>query len=399
MLQEIILSISSSERSKNIKPSPTLAVSAMAAKLRAEGKDIISLSAGEPDFDTPEYIKNAAIEALNKGQTKYTAVDGTPELKQAIVNKFQKENNLSYKNNQILVSCGAKHSLYNLFQAVLDPGDEIILPAPYWASYPDMAILAGAVPISISTTINENFKINAENLSEVISDRTKLLVLNSPSNPSGINYNGNELAAIAEVLLKHPNIAVVTDDIYEHIFWGSDKFANILNICPELYDRTVVVNGVSKAYSMTGWRIGYAAGPEEIIKQMKKIQSQSTSNPNSIAQAAAVSALNGKQDFIKECVNTFKDRHDFIINEMKKIDGIKIIESEGTFYTFPDMNNIINRMDKISNDIELAEFFLDHAKVAMVPGSAFGAPGCMRISFATSMESIKEGIKRIKDAL
>ena len=399
MLQEIILSISSSERSKNIKPSPTLAVSAMAAKLRAEGKDIISLSAGEPDFDTPEYIKNAAIEALNKGQTKYTAVDGTPELKQAIVNKFQKENNLSYKNNQILVSCGAKHSLYNLFQAVLDPGDEIILPAPYWASYPDMAILAGAVPISISTTINENFKINAENLSEVISDRTKLLVLNSPSNPSGTNYNGNELAAIADVLLKHPNIAVVTDDIYEHIFWGLDKFANILNVCPELYDRTVVVNGVSKAYSMTGWRIGYAAGPEEIIKQMKKIQSQSTSNPNSIAQAAAVSALNGKQDFIKECVNTFKDRHDFIINEMKKIDGIKIIESEGTFYTFPDMNNIINRIDKISNDIELAEFFLDHAKVAMVPGSAFGTPGCMRISFATSMENIREGVKRIKDAL
>ena len=351
MLQEIILSISSSERSKNIKPSPTLAVSAMAAKLRAEGKDIISLSAGEPDFDTPEYIKNAAIEALNKGQTKYTAVDGTPELKQAIVNKFQKENNLSYKNNQILVSCGAKHSLYNLFQAVLDPGDEIILPAPYWASYPDMAILAGAVPISISTTINENFKINAENLSEVISDRTKLLVLNSPSNPSGANYSRDELTAIAEVLLKYPNIAVVTDDIYEHIFWGSNKFANILNVCPELYDRTVVVNGVSKAYSMTGWRIGYAAGPEEIIKQMKKI------------------------------------------------DGIKIIESEGTFYTFPDMNNIINRMDKISNDIELAEFFLDHAKVAMVPGSAFGAPGCMRISFATSMESIKEGIKRIKDAL
>ena len=393
------MSIPLSERSKNIKPSPTLAVSARAAKLRDEGKDIISLSAGEPDFDTPEYVKNAAIEALNKGQTKYTAVDGTPELKQAIVNKFQRENNLEYKNNQILVSCGAKHSLYNLFQAALNPGDEIILPTPYWASYPDMAILAGAVPITITTTITENFKINAENLSEVISNKTKILILNSPSNPSGANYNKNELKAIAEVLLKYPDIAIVTDDIYEHIFWGSDKFANILNVCPELYDRTVVVNGVSKAYSMTGWRIGYAAGPEEIIKEMKKIQSQSTSNPNSIAQAASVSALNGKQDFIKECVNTFKERHDFIIKELKEIDGIKILESEGTFYTFPDMNNIINELQNISNDIELAEFFIEEAGVAMVPGSAFGTPGCMRISFATSMENIKEGTRRIKDIL
>ena len=393
------MSIPLSERSKNIKPSPTLAVSARAAKLRDEGKDIISLSAGEPDFDTPEYVKNAAIEALNKGQTKYTAVDGTPELKQAIVNKFQRENNLEYKNNQILVSCGAKHSLYNLFQAALNPGDEIILPTPYWASYPDMAILAGAVPITITTTITENFKINAENLSEVISNKTKILILNSPSNPSGANYNKNELKAIAEVLLKYPDIAIVTDDIYEHIFWGSDKFANILNVCPELYDRTVVVNGVSKAYSMTGWRIGYAAGPEEIIKEMKKIQSQSTSNPNSIAQAASVSALNGKQDFIKECVTTFKERHDFIIKELKEIDGIKILESEGTFYTFPDMNNIINKLQNISNDIELAEFFIEEAGVAMVPGSAFGTPGCMRISFATSMENIKEGTRRIKDIL
>ena len=393
------MSIFLSERSKSIKPSPTLAVSARAAKLRAEGKDIISLSAGEPDFDTPEYIKSAAIEALNKGQTKYTAVDGTPELKQAIVNKFQKENALEYKDSQIIVSCGAKHSLYNLFQATLNPGDEIILPAPYWASYPDMAILAGAVPITITTTITENFKINAENLSEVISDRTRMLVLNSPSNPSGASYSKNELAAIAKVVLKYPNILIVTDDIYEHIFWGSEKFVNIINVCPELYDRTIVVNGVSKAYSMTGWRIGYAAGPEEIIKEMKKIQSQSTSNPNSIAQAAAISALNGKQDFIKECVSIFKERHDFIINAMKEVDDVKIIGSEGTFYTFPDMNNVINKIHNISNDIELAKFFLDNAEVAMVPGSAFGAPGCMRISFAASMENITEGMKRIKNVL
>ena len=393
------MSTFSSERSKSIKPSPTLAVAARAAELRAEGRDIISLSAGEPDFDTPEYIKNAAINALNNGQTKYTAVDGTPELKQAIIDKFQRENNLEYKNNQILASCGAKHSLYNLFQATLNPGDEIILPAPYWASYPDMAILAGAVPIIITTTITENFKINVENLSQAISEKTRMIMLNSPSNPSGANYSNEELLEIGEILLKHPNIIVVTDDIYEHIFWGSERFANIINSCPELYNRTIIVNGVSKAYSMTGWRIGYAAGPEEIIREMKKIQSQSTSNPNSIAQAAAVSALNGKQDFIKECVNTFKERHDFTIKALKEIDGIEILESEGTFYTFPDMNNIINRLQNISNDIELAEFFIEEAGVAMVPGSAFGVPGCMRISFATNMENIKEGIRRIKDIL
>jgi len=393
------LSTFSSERSKSIKPSPTLAVSARAAELRAEGRDIISLSAGEPDFDTPEYIKNAAINALHNGQTKYTAVDGTPELKQAIVDKFQKENNLEYKNNQILASCGAKHSLYNLFQATLNPGDEIILTAPYWASYPDMAILAGAEPVVIRTTIAENFKINAENLSQAISEKTRMLVLNSPSNPSGANYSRNELTAIADVMLKYKNIMIVTDDIYEHIFWGSERFANIINSCPELYNRTIVVNGVSKAYSMTGWRIGYAAGPEEIIREMKKIQSQSTSNPNSIAQAAAVSALNGKQDFIKECVSTFKERHDFIIKALKEIDGIEILKSEGTFYTFPDMSNIINRLQNISNDIELAEFFIEEAGVVMVPGSAFGVPECMRISFATSMENIKEGMRRIKDVL
>ena len=393
------MSIFLSERSKSIKPSPTLAVSARAAKLRAEGKDIISLSAGEPDFDTPEHIKNAAIEALNKGQTKYTAVDGTPELKQAIVNKFQKENNLEYKDNQTIVSCGAKHSLYNLFQATLNPGDEIILPAPYWASYPDMAILAGAVPITITTTIAENFKISAENLSEVISDRTRMLVLNSPSNPSGASYSKNELMAIAKVLLAHPNITIVTDDIYEHIFWGSEKFVNIINVCPELYDRTIVVNGVSKAYSMTGWRIGYAAGPDLIVKEMKKIQSQSTSNPNSIAQAAAIAALKGNQEFIRESAAIFKERHDFVFNQLKNINGIDCVESKGTFYIFPDMSRLIDKIEGITNDIELAEFFLEKAEVAMVPGSAFGTQGCMRISFATNMENLKESMKRMNNLL
>ena len=374
-------------------------MSAHAAQLRAQGKNIISLSAGEPDFDTPAHIKSAAIEAINKGQTKYTAVDGTLELKQAIINKFKRENSLTYEANQILVSCGAKHSLYNIFQATLNPDDEIIIPAPFWASYPDMAKLSGAVPVIIETTIDDNFKIDAHSLEKAISEKTRMFLLNSPSNPSGSNYTKSELREISEVLLAHPKILVVTDDIYEHIFWGSETFSNIINVCEELYERTIVVNGVSKAYSMTGWRIGYAGGSEKIIKEMKKIQSQSTSNPNSIAQAAAVSALNEKQDFIKDCVNTFKERHDFLIDALRKIDGISVLKSEGTFYSFPDMNNIISRFKSISNDIELAQFFLDKAEVAMVPGSAFGVPGCMRISFATSMENIKEGVKRIKNAL
>ena len=393
------MSILLSERSKNIKPSPTLAVSARAAQLRAQGKDIISLSAGEPDFDTPEHIKNAAIEAINDGQTKYTAVDGTPKLKQAIINKFQRENNLDYENNQILTSCGAKHSLYNIFQATLDPGNEVIIPAPYWASYPDMVKLAGAIPVIVGTATNNNFKMGADDLEEAITTRTRIIILNSPSNPSGQNYNKNELTALSEVLLKHPDILIVTDDIYEHIFWGPEKFTNIINVCAELYDRTIVVNGVSKAYSMTGWRIGYAAGHKKIIKEMKKIQSQSTSNPNSIAQAAAIAALDGKQDFIRECVITFRERHDFLINELQEIDDINVLASEGTFYSFPDMNKLIKKFGNILNDIELAEFFLDKAEVAMVPGSAFGMPGCMRISFATSMKNLRESIKRIKKIL
>ena len=300
-----------------------------------------------------------------------------------------------YKNNQILVSCGAKHSLYNLFQATLNPGDEIIIPAPYWASYPDMTILAGAVPVIVETTVDEKYKMNPAKLDKAISDKTRMIILNSPSNPSGSNYSKEELDSLAKVLVKHPNIVVVTDDIYEHILWGDSEFNNILNVSPELYNRTIVVNGVSKAYSMTGWRIGYAAGPEEIIKAMKKIQSQSTSNPNSIAQAAATTALEGHQDFIQEFVGIYKKRHDVVIDAIKKIDGVNVIKSDGTFYIFPDMNNLIERLDDVSNDIELAEFFLNQAEVAMVPGSAFGSPGCMRISFATSMDNIEMGMERV----
>ncbi len=388
-----------SHRAQSIKPSPTLAVTARAAALRAEGKDIIGLGAGEPDFDTPEHIKEAAIEALKRGQTKYTAVDGTVELKNAIIDKFKRENNLTYNSKQVSVSCGAKHSLYNLFQATLNPGDEVIIPAPYWVSYPDMAKLAGAEPVTIKTSIDEHFKISPEKLRGAISDRTRMVVFNSPSNPSGVCYSEAELAALGEVLLQHPDILIVTDDIYEHILWGQDKFVNIVNACPKLYDQTIVVNGVSKAYSMTGWRIGYVGGPESIIKGMNKIQSQSTSNPTSIAQAAAVAALTGDQTYIKESTGVFKERHDFVFKALQEIDGINCIPSEGTFYIFPDMNGLIEKLEGISNDIELAEFFLEKAEVAMVPGSAFGTNGCMRISFATSMENLEKSMARIKAAL
>jgi len=393
------LDIPLSHRAQSIKPSPTLAVTARAAELRAEGKDIIGLGAGEPDFDTPEHIKAAAIQALKKGQTKYTAVDGTADLKLAIINKFKRENDLVYNNNQVLVSCGAKHSLYNLFQAVLNPGDEIIIPAPYWVSYPDMAKLAGAEPVILKTTIEDGFKITPDKLRGAISDRTRMVVFNSPSNPTGVSYSKEELAALGEVLLDHRDILIVTDDIYEHILWGQDKFVNIVNACPGLYDQTVVVNGVSKAYSMTGWRIGYVGGPESIIKGMKKIQSQSTSNASSMAQAAAVAALDGDQTYIKESTGIFKERHDFVLKSLQEIDGINCLASEGTFYSFPDMNGLIEKLDGINNDIELAEFFLEKAEVAMVPGSAFGAPGCMRISFATSMENLEKSMERIKAAL
>ncbi|MBL1140660.1 MAG: pyridoxal phosphate-dependent aminotransferase [Proteobacteria bacterium] len=393
------MDISLSHRAQSIKPSPTLAVTQRAAELRAEGKDIIGLGAGEPDFDTPEHIKTAAIESLNKGQTKYTAVDGTVDLKNAIIDKFKRENNLEYNSNQVLVSCGAKHSLYNLFQAVLNSGDEIIIPAPYWVSYPDMAKLAGAEPVIIKTTIDDHFKITPNKLRGAISEKTRMVVFNSPSNPTGVSYTEEELAALGEVLIEHPDILIVTDDIYEHILWGQDKFVNIVNACPDLYDRTIVVNGVSKAYSMTGWRIGYVGGPESVIKGMKKIQSQSTSNPTSMAQAGAVAALTGPQTYIEESTVIFKERHDFVLKSLQAIDGITCIASEGTFYSFPDMNGLIEKLDGINNDIELAEFFLEKAEVAMVPGSAFGAPGCMRISFATSMENLEKSMERIKNAV
>jgi len=393
------LDVKPSQRANSIKPSPTLAVTAKAGQLRAEGRDIIGLGAGEPDFDTPEHIKDAAIKALGEGFTKYTAVGGTADLIQAIIKKFKKENRLKYTADQILVSCGCKHSMYNLMQALLNPGDEVIIPAPYWVSYPDMAKLAGAETVIIKTNAKSNLKIIPKQLQAAITKKTRLLILNSPSNPTGVCYTPDELAALGKVLLNHPDIIIATDDIYEHILWGQRSFKNIVNVCPDLYDRTVVLNGVSKAYSMTGWRIGYVGGPVSLVNAMKKIQSQSTSNPTSIAQVAAQAALEGDQSYIKTSNKILKERHDYVYKQLNKIEGIECHKSEGTFYVFPNFQGVIDRMENISNDIELAEYFLEEGEIAMVPGSAFGAPGYMRISFATSMENLEKAMARLEKVL
>jgi aspartate aminotransferase len=373
-------------------------VTARANELKAAGKDILSLAAGEPDFDTPDFIKKAAIKALKDGFTKYTAVGGTPGLKKAIIAKFERENGLSYEPDQILVSVGCKHSIYNLTQALLNPGDEVIIPAPYWVSYPDMVKLAGAEPVIIKTTINDKFKITKDQLRGAITKNTRMFIINSPSNPTGVNYSPEELQSLAEILLEHPDIVIASDDIYEHILWDG-TFQNIVNVCPDLKNRTVVLNGVSKAYSMTGWRIGYAAGNKNLISAMGKIQSQSTSNPTSISQVAAQAALEGDQTFVREQCQVFKDRHDFVLEKLNEMDGVSAIAAQGTFYIFPDMNGVIAKLDGIDNDIAMAEWFLDETGCAMVPGSAFGAPGCMRISFATSMKVLEEAMSRMAKAL
>ena len=388
-----------STRVQRIKPSPTLAVSARADELISQGKAIINLGVGEPDFDTPDFIKQAAITAIQKGLTKYTAVDGTSGLKNAIIQKFVRDNQLQYKPNQIIVSCGAKHSLYNLFCALLNPDDEVIIPAPYWVSYPDMAKLADAVPVVIQTDINQHFKITPAQLEAAITPKTRLVILNSPSNPTGVAYTTAELTALSQVLLKHPSIFIVSDDIYEHTSWTKAPFTNILMVCPELYDRCIIVNGASKAYAMTGWRIGYAAGPARLIAAMKKIQSQSTSNPTSIAQAAAEAALNGDQTCITTMTQAYKERHDFVLNELQSMPGIQCQPSDGTFYIFPSVKAIIQRASQIKNDLEFADYLLEKAEIAVVPGSAFGTEGYIRISYATSMKNLQEAMKRMKAAL
>ena len=386
-----------SDRVQRIKPSPTLAVTTRAAELRAQGKDIIGLGVGEPDFDTPDHIKEAAIEAIRAGKTKYTAVDGTPSLKKAIVAKFQRENGLSYEPSQILVSSGGKQSFFNMALALLNDGDEAIIPAPYWVSYPDMVLVAGGEPVVIETTVENRFKITAAQLEAAITPKTRLFVINSPSNPSGIAYTEEELKEIGEVLKKHPNILVATDDMYEHILWTGKPFVNILNACPALYERTIVMNGVSKAYSMTGWRIGYAAGPQKLIKAMTKVQSQSTSNPASISQAAAEAALNGPQNCISEMVKAFKERHDWLVAALNELPGVTCLEGDGTFYAFADFSGAIKQLG-LANDIELAEKLLEGG-VALVPGSAFGAEGCMRFSFAVSLDTLKSAVSRIAAVL
>ncbi|HCT99260.1 MAG TPA: aspartate transaminase [Methylococcaceae bacterium] len=393
------MSISLSNRVNAVKPSPTLAITARAAQMRAAGKDIIGLGAGEPDFDTPDFIKKAAIDAINKGYTKYTPVDGIASLKAAIIEKFQKDNTLTYTPKQILVSCGGKQSSFNLTQALLNPGDEVIIPAPYWVSYPDMVILADGVPVIIETTQAQNFKITPAQLRAAITPKTRLLFINSPSNPSGVAYSLEELKALGDVLLDFPDIVIATDDMYEHILWKSGRFVNILNAHPSLYPRTVVMNGISKAYSMTGWRIGYAAGPENLIEAMCTIQSQSTSNPTSISQYAAVAALTGDQHFIEEMCIEFKKRHDFVVEQLNAIDGVECLPTDGTFYVFPNIEKLLARLDGIDDDLAFSDYLIEKAGVALVPGSAFGCSGHIRLSIATSMENLQNALHRIKQAV
>ena len=384
-----------SKRIQRVKPSPTLAISALAGQLKAEGRDIISMGLGEPDFETPEHIKQAAIDAINSGQTRYTPVDGTPELKHAVINKFKRDNNLDYELNQVLVSTGGKQGIYNLCQAVLNDGDEVIIPAPYWVSYPDMVSLAGGIPVIAEAGQDTGFKLTPEKLEDSITDKTRIFFINSPSNPTGVMYSKEELAALGEVLLKYPNIIVATDDIYEHILFDDNTFVNILNATPELYDRTVILTGASKVYCMTGWRIGFSAGPADLIGAMKKVQSQSTSNPCSIAQAATVAALENDLSFLTPMLTAFSERHKFVVESLNKIDGIDCLPSEGAFYSFPNVEGMIARVDGVSNDTELCSYILDKTGVSIVPGSAFGLEGHMRLSYATSMENLEKAMERI----
>jgi aspartate aminotransferase len=387
-----------SQRVLSIKPSPTLAVTARAAALKAAGQDIIGLGAGEPDFDTPEHIKQAAIQAIHNGFTKYTAVDGTPGLKQAIVAKFKRENGLDYQPGQVLVSCGGKQSFYNLAQALLNSGDEVIIPAPYWVSYPDMVLLAEGVPVIVTASQDQGYKITAAQLAAAITAKTRLFVINSPSNPTGMAYSRDELKALADVLLQHPDILIATDDMYEHIIWTPGSFCNLLTVCPELYERVIVLNGVSKAYSMTGWRIGYCAGPRWLIQAMTNIQSQSTSNPTSISQVAAETGLNGDQSFIQDMVTAFRARHDYVVAALNQIAGVSCSATDGTFYVFPNVQGVIDRMDGVDDDLALSERLIETGGVAVVPGSAFGAPGHVRLSIATSMALLEKAMTRIQTA-
>ena len=381
-----------------IKPSPTLAVTARAAKLKSEGRDIIGLGAGEPDFDTPAHIREAGIAAINGGFTRYTNVDGIVELKDAIIGKFQRDNGLKYARNQILVSSGAKQTVYNLCVALLDPGDEAVIPAPYWVSYPDMVLLAEGEPVIVHAGASQGYKIRAEQLEAAITPRTRLFILNSPCNPTGAAYTRAELVALGNVLARHPRVVIATDDMYEHIWWGPEPFTSLVTACPDLYDRTVTINGVSKSYAMTGWRIGYCGGPAELVSAMSVVQGQSTSNASSISQKAATVALNGDQKCVSEMNRAFKERHDFVVAGLNQLPGVSCRPGFGTFYAFADVSEAMRRHN-IPDDNAFAEFLLNDALVAVVPGSGFGAPGHMRLSFACSLDTLKRALERMAKVL
>ena len=385
-----------SNRVQKIKPSATMAVSDKAKQLKAQGVKIVSMGSGEPDFDTPVNIQKAANQAIAAGETRYTAVDGTPQLKKAICEKFKRENKLDYSVSEVMVSSGGKQVFYNLCQAILSKGDEVVIPKPYWVSYPDIVILADAKPVFIEAGLDQEFKITPEQLESSINANTKLFVLNSPSNPTGAVYTKSEIEGLGAVLERHPHVYVISDDIYEHIRWKDDAFVNIAMACPKLRERTIILNGVSKAYAMTGWRIGYAAGPEEIIKAMKKIQGQSTSNPSSISQAAALEAISGDQSFINTMVDAFEKRHNFLVDSLNAIDGIECPQSRGAFYSFPRVQGLIERLG-LKDDVEFSTYCLEKISLALVPGSAFGAPGYVRLSFATSMDNLKLAIERLSN--
>jgi aspartate aminotransferase len=393
--EDFIVSLTVSQRLQRVKPSPTMAVSALAAELRASGRPIIDLGAGEPDFDTPEHIKAAAGEAMRRGETKYTAVEGTAALKAAIIEKFRRENGLVYGPDQIVVSCGAKQTCYNVAMAVLNPGDEAIVPAPYWVSYPDIVKLADGEPVIVSAGIEDGFKITPRGLESAITEKTRLIFLNSPSNPTGSSYSKREWQALGEVLQGHGSIVIAADDMYEHIYWGREPFVSFAVACPALNERTVTINGVSKCYAMTGWRIGYAGGPKTIVSAMKKLQGQSTSNPCSISQAASVAALTGDQSCVRRMCQAFRERHDYITDALNTVPGFRCIPAAGAFYAFPNVTEAMQRKG-LADDTAFAEMLLKEADVAVVPGSAFGAAGYIRLSFACSIETLKSAVDRMR---
>jgi aspartate aminotransferase len=387
-----------SRRAQRVKPSPTLAVTALTNRLKAEGKDIVSLGAGEPDFDTPAHVAQAGIEAIQKGFTRYTNVDGIPELKYAIIAKFKRDNGISYERSQILVSSGAKQTIFNLCMAVLDPGDEVIIPAPYWVSYPDMVLLADGVPVTPSAGPEQGYKITAKQLAAAITPKTKLVIFNSPSNPTGAAYTRAELRSLCDVLVQHPKVLIGTDDMYEHIYWAAEPFVSVVTVAPELYDRTITINGASKAYAMTGWRLGYCGGPKEIVNAMSTIQGQSTSNASSITQKAALAALNGDQSGVAERNKAFKERHDWLNAALNSLPGVSCLPAAGTFYAWADVRGAMRNLG-LSQDNAFAEYLIDKAGVAVVPGSGFGAPGHMRLSFACSMQTLHKAIDRMRAVL